>query len=134
MHHSASNLFNLLHRTYPDKRKNDTKKILDDVTKAIHGYQRYSIKPLTCFVWFQDEVISNERILLNLMYLDGSPVLHVVHRGTNFSAARFLAYAQDTHLKFIWTNFRSLLVLNGQLFAVNHALRQPTVELKLKTL
>lgn len=41
----------------------------------------------------------NNRVLLDLMYLDGDPVSHIVSNGTNVSAARFLPHA-DT--KSIW--------------------------------
>lgn len=37
-----------------------------------------------------EHVQFNDRVLQDIMYLDGDPVLHIVGEGTMFSAARFL--------------------------------------------
>lgn len=51
---------------------------------------------------FPDGVVFNERISLDLMYLSGDPVLHIVDVGTNFSAARFLTSADALT---VWITF-----------------------------
>lgn len=51
---------------------------------------------------FPRRAVFNNRMLLDLIYLDGDPVLHVVECGINFSAARFRSQA-DT--KSIWIAF-----------------------------
>lgn len=41
----------------------------------------------------------NELIFMNIMYLDGEPVLHIVKEGAHFSVAKFLS---DISAKTVW--------------------------------
>lgn len=102
MHPSTDKLMSLLERAYPDNIKDDTKRLLTDISKACHACQVYSARPLSFKVRFPDSVVFNKRIALDLMYLSGDPVLHIVDIGTNFSAARFLS-GEDA--KTIWNTF-----------------------------
>lgn len=54
----------------------------------------------------------NELILLNIMYIDSAPVLHIVDEGTRLSAARFLPSAST---KDVWKTLVKCwaLVYNG---------------------
>lgn len=47
-----------------------------------------------------ESVRFNERLLIDIMYLDGKPVLHIVDEGTHFSAARFI---NDVSTKTVWS-------------------------------
>ena len=102
MHPSSSRLFQLLQRSYPDNIKPGTRALLDDISKAFHACQVFSPPPTTFKVRFPDDVIFNRRVLIDLMWIDGNPVLHVIDAGTNFSAARFFP-AEDA--KTIWNTF-----------------------------
>ena len=102
MHPSKTKLLNLLQRAYPDKFTKDTKTILDNISRACHACQVYAPRPLTFKVRFPDDIIFNKRISLDLMYLHGKPLLHIVDLGTNYFAARFLA-AEDART--VWNTF-----------------------------
>lgn len=90
MHPSTEKLFNLLQRAFLLRNHNDTIALLDDISKACHACQVYSSKPLTFQVHFPNDVVFNKQVRLDLFYLDGKPVLHIINTGTNFPAARFL--------------------------------------------
>lgn len=49
----------------------------------------------------------NERILLDVMYIGGKPVLHIVDEGTKFIAARFLL---DVSTKTVWRTLLEIWV------------------------
>ena len=95
MHPSSSKLFQLLQRAYPENIKPDTKTLLDDISKACNTCQLLSPRPATFKVRFPDDAVFNKRVLIDLMWLSGAPVLHIADAGTNFSAARFLS-GEDT--------------------------------------
>lgn len=102
MHPSTSKLMNLLERAYPDRIKPDTKQFLEDISKSCHACQVFAPRPLTFSVRFPAGIIFNKRVLLDLMYIDRRPVLHIVDVGTNFAAARFLT-AEDAQT--VWNTF-----------------------------
>lgn len=102
MQPSVSKLLNLLERAYPDQVTQDTKEIFKDSFDACQIFQTYSSKPITFQVRFPDEVVLNKTIRMDLMFIDGAPILHVIEAGMNFSAARFVT-AEDTET--IWSTY-----------------------------
>ena len=51
---------------------------------------------------FPDKVVFNHKVRLDLMYLDGRQVLHIVDVGANFSAAQFL---NSQGVNSVWNSF-----------------------------
>ena len=45
-----------------------------------------------------EHVQFNERLLIDIMYLDSKPVIHIVDEGARFSAARFLGNVSTVSL------------------------------------
>ena len=76
--------------------------ILKDISKSYHACQVYSSRPITFQVRFPDEILFNKSIRLDLMYLDGKPVLSITDVVTNYSAAGFLA-AENAQA--VWDTF-----------------------------
>lgn len=95
MHPSSTKMYNLLRRADPVGTSGETKRILEDIGKSCHACQTYATGPITFQVRFPDKVVFNNEILIDVMYLDNKPVLHIVDAGTNFMSARFLP-ALDT--------------------------------------
>jgi hypothetical protein len=90
-HPSTTKLFNLLRRADPKNLAEDTRRILDDIKAHFDTCQHFLPRPHHFSVSLDPEqAIFNKEIIMDLMYLCGSPVLHVIDRGTTFSAARFL--------------------------------------------
>ena len=110
-HPSAEKLFKLLHRARPDEATPEALKILKDIGKRCDPCQRIQNAPKRFRVSFGAENVRfNERILLDIMYLEGKPVLHIVDEATRFSAARFLS---DVSTKTIW---RAILECWGTIY------------------
>lgn len=100
-HPSSEKLFKLLKRAQPGDATPETLKTLDDINKRCGPCQRIQNGPVRFRVSFGAEnVCFNERILMDVMYIDGKPVLHIVDDGTHFGAARFLP---DVSTGTIWS-------------------------------
>ena len=90
-HPSVEKLFNLISKARPEEATQETKRILYDITKRCDPCQRIQNAPHRFRVSFgTPEARFNERIMVDVMTIDGKKVLHVVDEGTRFSAARFL--------------------------------------------
>ena len=91
-HPSTHKLYNLLKRARPEEATPETFRILEDLAKRCDPCQRIQNAPTRFRVSFGAENVRfNERLLIDIMYLDGKPLLHIVDEGTRFSAARFLS-------------------------------------------
>ena len=102
MHPSSEKLLNLLRRAKPEEVDDETKRVLKDITDAFHACQTYSTRPITFQVRFPDEVVFNKEIRVDIMYLNGIPVLSIVDAGTNFMSARFLT---RVNTETVWNTF-----------------------------
>lgn len=90
-HPSADKLFNLIKKARPEEATQETRKILENITKRCDPCQRIQNAPHRFRVSFgTPDARFNERIMVDVMTIDGKKVLHVVDEGTRFSAARFL--------------------------------------------
>ena len=82
-----------LQQVLEQSRHNDiNKKTLEHLTKYCHFCQKHS-KSLGRFrftLWDDVEVEFNYCIIVDIMYISGSPLLHVVDEGTRFQAGRWL--------------------------------------------
>lgn len=102
MHPSVAKLYGLLQCATPEQLTTDNRELLNDIVAKFHVCHIHSTKPVTFQVRFPDSVLFNQELRLDLVYLDGSPVLHVVDCGTNFNAARFL-HGEDAET--VWNTF-----------------------------
>ena len=82
-HPSADKLFNLLLKARPEQATTETLEILKDISKICDPCQRIKPAPVRFRVSFGAENVRfNERILMDIMYVDQSPILHIVGEGT----------------------------------------------------
>ena len=87
-HPSVGKLFNLLKRARPERADTDVRQMLEEITKACEECRNYSVKPFRFRAAFPPEhVIFNHEIALDLMWLEGQPVLHIVDTHTHFQNA-----------------------------------------------
>lgn len=99
-HPSAQKLFNLMKRARPEEATPETLEVLKDLSRRCDPCQRIQNAPIRFRVTLgAEEVRFNERILIDIMVLEGDPVLHIVDDATKFSAARFLP---DVSTDTIW--------------------------------
>lgn len=100
---SADKLISLIRRAKPDEATPGTLRILKDISSRCDPCQRIQEEPRRFRVSFGAErTIFNGRILLDVMYIENLPVLHIIDELTRFSAARFLP---GISTKQIWDTF-----------------------------
>jgi len=88
---SFQKLFNLLHRARPEEFTFQTLRILGDIPMRCDPFQRIQTASVRFRVSFGAKHTKvNGKIFLDIMYIDGKPVLHIADEGTRFSSARFL--------------------------------------------
>lgn len=89
---STDKRFNLFRRAQPDQATAQTRDTLEDVGAAYDPCQRIQNGAKQCLVrLFSGEVVFNDFIHIDILYLHGLPVLHVVDQQSHFSAARLLS-------------------------------------------
>lgn len=99
-HSPAEKLFKLIRKAQPDGDSPETYDILKDILTGCNPFQRMQNGPKRFWVSFgADEVIFNELLFLDVMYIDDTPVLHVIYEATWFSAAKFLHGMSKKHIR-----------------------------------
>ena len=102
-HPSAEKLYQLIKKARPEYATAETMNTLKELTKRCVPCQRVHNAPMRFRVTMGAENVKfNERLMMDIMYLDGQPVLHIVDEGTRFSAAKFL---EDLSAKSVWFAF-----------------------------
>jgi hypothetical protein len=89
-HPSVEKLFNLIQRARPEHATKEAREHLASIQQECDTCQRLGPRPLRFQVSIPDEIIFNRELALDLMYLDGQAVLHIVDLSTRFSSAVFL--------------------------------------------
>ena len=90
-HPSAEKLFNLLQRAGDKIVTAKTLKKLQDISARCDPCQRVKNAPRRFRVTVgHEDTRFNAIIFMDIFYLDGKPVLHIVDDATHFSAARFM--------------------------------------------
>jgi hypothetical protein len=95
--------------------------MVHDITRACETCAAWDRRPTTFRIRDIDDVVFNQELLIDIAYLDGLPILHVVDRGTRFSAARFLRKVDAVE---VWKTFvatyighpESILTNQGSVF------------------
>src|SRR5271170_5765081 len=73
------------------------KKTLEHLTKYCHSCQKHGKSPGRFRFTLRDDVEFNYCIIVDIMYISGSPLLHVVDEGTRFQAGRWLENISAKH-------------------------------------
>ena len=72
----------------PEDTTPETRRILEDITRRCDACQRINGAPQRFRVTMgSDNIKFNERVQMDIMYLDGKPVLHVIDEGTRLNSA-----------------------------------------------
>jgi hypothetical protein len=102
-HPAADRLYRLLERSGHD---DVDRKAIDRLTKYCEHCQKYGRSPGRFKFTLRDDQDCefNYSIYVDIMYIDGSPVLHVIDEATRFQAARWL---QNISAKHTWDALRT---------------------------
>ena len=102
-HLSARKLFKILKRAQPDKKKPETHEILKQISNACNTCQVHSPGLLRFLVTLpKSKCVIKHELALDLMWIDGSPVLHNVDTHSHFSSTIFL---NGKSTKDVWNAF-----------------------------
>ncbi len=109
-HPTADKLLNLLKLARPWETDAETKKILEDIAKNCDTCQRFSAPPVRFKVTLptEESLVFGDELSLDLMWIDGKAVLHIVDTATRFSAATFLDSNGSTYgqsVEGVWMAF-----------------------------
>ena len=90
-HPSAGKLYKLLKRGGLETVTATTHKILEEIVQRCEPCQRSRNAPQRLRVTMgQEHLRFNAEAYIDIMFLNGRPVLHIIDSTTRFSAARFL--------------------------------------------
>jgi hypothetical protein len=78
--------------------------LVKELTRICHFCQLNTKAPGRFKFSLKDDIDFNYEIIIDIMYLDGRPVLHIVDAATAFQAARFLR--KDVSTKSVWEALR----------------------------
>ena len=107
---SARKLAIPLRKAAPEQYDSNTLKLLQEITASCQSCQRMAPKPLVFQVTMPDDIQFNHEVIMDLAWVEPRPhrpVLHVVDRGTHFSAAVFL---EGENAESVWNAFVSCWV------------------------
>jgi hypothetical protein len=70
---------------------------IEQLTKFCHYCQKFGKSPGRFRFTLRDDVNFNYNIIVDIMYISGSPLLHIVDEGTRFQAGRWLRDISAKH-------------------------------------
>jgi hypothetical protein len=89
-HPTVNNMMNLFKRANIRDLPDDTRRSLEEIASRCNTCQSFSAKPYRFRVSMPDSIVFNDTLAIDLLWLEGKAVLHVVDLHTHFSAAGFL--------------------------------------------
>ena len=100
-HPSAEKLYRVLKRSRHD---DVDKKAIDHLTKYCSFCQKYGRSPGRFKFTLREDLDFNHSVYVDIMYINGSPVLHIIDEATRYQAARWL---QNISAKHTWDILRA---------------------------
>lgn len=101
-HPVVERLYKVLTRAGYDDLEHE---VIEKINKFCHQCQMHGGNPGRFRFTLHDDVDFNYRVLVDVMYLDGKPVIHAIDEATSFQAARFL---QNMTAKATWNTIRAM--------------------------
>lgn len=107
-HPSTGKLYNLLKRVKSDETYEIVRRSLDEITKACTTRAEYHSSPFRFrAAMSQEQLMFNHALAVDLMWLEKTPVLHVIDTHTVYQNAEFITDNSDTSL---WETFLRIWV------------------------
>jgi hypothetical protein len=109
-HPHTTKLMGLLKRARADEVPKETQNMLHEISKACDTCQRYGPKPLRFIASIptEDAMVFGEELSIDLMWVYGGAVLHIIDTATRFSSSTFLDKYNSNYgqsVDGIWTAF-----------------------------
>jgi hypothetical protein len=83
---------NLIKRARPDDLDKDTIAILQNISQSCETYQRLGPRPIRFKFSIPptDDIVFGDEVSIDLMFISGKAILHIVDTAIRFSAATFI--------------------------------------------
>jgi hypothetical protein len=101
-HPSSDKLYQLLRQANPENTTTDLKALIEDINRACTTCERLTPNPHAFQVAVPSGITFNEKVVLDIMYLEQSSALHVVDTQTHFNSAVFLG---GVSVEMVWIAF-----------------------------
>jgi hypothetical protein len=102
VHPSTHKLLNLLRRVDPSGTPPGTKEVLKEIALACHACQTFASRPIPFQIRDLERIIINHEVRIDLLWIEGKAIVHVVDAGTTFSPA---TYVSNQDVASIWNAF-----------------------------
>ena len=98
-HPGVENLMNLIKQVRPSEFNAETSKILQGISDACDTCLRFGPRPLRFIAALpiKNELIFGQELSVDLTWIDGKAVLHVIDTATRFSTATFLDSSEQDY-------------------------------------
>jgi hypothetical protein len=116
-HPQAERLLKFLKLSAPDQFDDETKKNLESIADQCTSCQRTRHKPYVFKVAAPDDTVFGHELLIDIAKMDGKYFLHVVDRGTGFTAAKVL---DGESSRIVWEGFTKTLANKIPNYERNH--------------
>ncbi len=100
-HPSAARLYNVLRKA---NQQDVSQSVIERITDFCHHCQKHGKSPGRFKFTLREDLNFNSSIIIDIMYIDNNPVLHIVDEATRFQAARWLKNITSSH---VWDCLRS---------------------------
>ena len=108
-HPGLKRMHEFLKRACPEKVDKDTRAMLENIQARCKECQYLAPKPYVVKVAVpREDIVFNSEVVIDIMWIQGKHVLHVVDKATHFMAARFIP---DDSTETIWRTFLQMWVL-----------------------
>lgn len=108
-HPSKEKLLNLLKHRTPDRLTADTPQIIQEIVDKCQGCKRFGIRPYRFRVSLpDDQIIFNNEVALDLFWVEGNPVLHIVDTHTGYQN---IALPKSLSAQNVWDAFLEAWVM-----------------------
>jgi hypothetical protein len=107
-HPSADKLHQLLRVARPKETKPETASLLKDINSSCRICTLYGPAPHRVRSSIPEKIRFNHHLVLDVFYLSGDPCLHVICKGTRFSATSFLP---SKRAEIVWQTFLPIWIL-----------------------
>ena len=99
---------NLFKKASPDEVDEDTRKILEESHRLCDLCQRMAKKSFLFQFSMPNGIKFKHEVIIDLIKLDGKPVLHAVDQDAHYSATNFV---EDESAETVWNTLKNVLGL-----------------------
>ena len=109
LHQSSAKLYELLRKASPGNLEDNNRSLVNEITHACTTCTAISENPVSFSVRTPHDIKFYQQLLIDIMYFKNRPILHIVHRGTRFSVAKYLRKVDAKTVWYKWNVYHTVL-------------------------